>query len=56
MADAPMQAAYTHVAQNTAEERVKASRFVLRKARSRADLRDLLNTIGLNNPPRQEAL
>ncbi|MFH9072731.1 hypothetical protein [Streptomyces alboflavus] len=39
----------------TREQRVAASRFVLRHARSLADLRALCNAIGLNNPPREEA-
>jgi hypothetical protein len=42
--------------QNSREERVAASRFVLRKARSREDLHELLDALGLNTPmPREEA-
>lgn len=36
------------LADNTRDERVKASRFVLRKARSLQDLRELLDALGLN--------
>jgi hypothetical protein len=36
------------LSENTTEERVKASRFVLRHARNRADLRELLDALGLN--------
>lgn len=39
---------------NTRQQRVLASRRVLKAARSHADLRHLLNAIGLNNPPRLE--
>lgn len=41
--------------QNTREERVKASRFVLRNARSREDLHELLDALGLNTTTREEA-
>lgn len=34
--------------ENTPEERRDASRFVLRHARSRKDLRELLDALGLN--------
>jgi hypothetical protein len=34
--------------ENTTEERVAVSRLVLRKARDRADLRELLDALGLN--------
>lgn len=43
------------LSENSRKERVLASRFVLKHARSLADLRELLNAIGLNNPPREEA-
>lgn len=36
----------------TPEQRRDASRFVLRHARDRNDLRDLLDALGLNPPPR----
>lgn len=45
----------TASSQNDREERVLASRRVLRAARSHADLRHLLNMIGLNEPARTEA-
>jgi hypothetical protein len=41
--------------QNSREERVLASRFVLRRARSREDLHELLDALGLNTPSREEA-
>ena len=36
---------------NTPEQRVAASRLVLKKARSRDDLRLLLDALGLNEKP-----
>jgi hypothetical protein len=36
--------------ENTAEERRAAARLVLRHARSREDLRELLDALGLDNP------
>jgi hypothetical protein len=39
--------------ENTREERVAASRVVLRAARNREDLRLLLDALGLNNKPRE---
>lgn len=45
----------TAVRTNTPEERVKASRLVLRKARNRDDLRFLLEALGLNTQPSKEA-
>lgn len=41
-------AARLRLSENTREERVKASRFVLSKARSREDLHELLDALGLN--------
>lgn len=38
----------------TREQRVAASRFVLRKARDKDDLRLLLDALGLNNDPAKE--
>ncbi|MBU8549758.1 hypothetical protein IMX12_13160 [Streptomyces sp. Babs14] len=38
----------------TPEERVAASRLVLRKARDRQDLRLLLDALGLNQQPNKE--
>jgi hypothetical protein len=40
--------------ENTPAERVAASRLVLQHARSREDLHELLDALGLNNPPRKE--
>lgn len=40
---------------NTREERVKASRVVLRHAKSRADLRLLLDALGLNHQTSKES-
>lgn len=37
---------------NTREERTAASRLVLRKARDREDLRQLLDALGLTETPR----
>ena len=41
-------AARVPLSQNSQAERVKASRVVLRYARSRADLHELLDALGLN--------
>lgn len=38
--------------ESTREQRVAASRVVLRKARDADDLRLLLDALGLNDPPR----
>jgi len=58
MADAPLLAAYTQLGQNTPGERVKASRVVLEHARSRDDLHELMQMLGLNTTtptaPREE--
>ena len=51
MTDAPLQAAYTQLGQNTPGERVKASRVVLAHARSRDDLHELMQMLGLNTTP-----
>ena len=48
MADAPLLAAYTQLGQNSRAERVAASRVVLTHARSREDLHELLQMLGLN--------
>lgn len=50
---APDRAAQIVNGQNTRAERVAASRFVLRHARSREDLRDLLDELGLDNTTRR---
>ncbi|MFJ8049274.1 hypothetical protein [Streptomyces luteogriseus] len=42
----------TAARENTREERIAASRLVLRKARGREDLRQLLDALGLNESPR----
>jgi hypothetical protein len=42
----------TAARENTREERIAASRLVLRKARDRDDLRQLLDVLGLNEKPR----
>ncbi|MEU8717516.1 hypothetical protein [Streptomyces sp. NPDC048663] len=39
----------TAAAQNTPEERVKASQVVIRRALSREDLQELLDMFGLNH-------
>lgn len=52
--DHDLQEPRLHLAENSRAERVKASRRVLKYARSHADLRFLLNTIGLNQPPRED--
>jgi hypothetical protein len=41
----------TAARQNTREERIAASRLVLRRARDRDDLRQLLDALGLNESP-----
>lgn len=47
MPDAPMQAAYTHLAENTTVEKERASLFVTSVATSPADCRELLDVLGL---------
>jgi hypothetical protein len=42
----------TSARENTREERIAASRLVLRKARDRDDLHQLLDVLGLNESPR----
>ncbi|MFF9714789.1 hypothetical protein ACF1DW_04225 [Streptomyces sp. NPDC014603] len=42
----------TRARDTTREQRVAASRVVLRKARNPKDLRLLLDALGLNDPPR----
>jgi len=42
----------TAARQNTREERTAASRLVLRQARDREDLRQLLDALGLNETQR----
>ncbi|MFF9129156.1 hypothetical protein [Streptomyces sp. NPDC014806] len=41
--------------ENTRAERRDASRYVLRKARDREDLRLLLDALGLNTPAKEDA-
>lgn len=47
--------AHVRAAENTPQERVAASRVVLAHARSREDLHELLDELGLNTTPREEA-
>lgn len=41
-------------APNSRKERVAASRYVLKRARSREDLHELLDALGLNQPREEE--